>query len=381
MKGKGLLSGVATVLAIIFILVLGALGYDFGGLLPVSDAEISPVATLPVLPTPNRTPLPTPTAIPSWYDIYFTAPTCPPEAAQTGGVDEIIADDIRAATERVDIASFELNSPPIVDALFELEKRGLPVRVVTDSDYASDSGINPLRRNGISVVEDNRTDFMHDKFIIIDNLSVWTGSMNFMPNDVYCNNNNTVRLVSAELADNYRAEMDEMFIQRAFGPRSPNNTPRNSLEIAGVPVENYFGPEQKIAPIIVAKIQSAQEEILFMAFSFTQEDVGEAMLTQAEAGVTVRGVFETVGSDTSYSYYGDMRNAGLENVTVRQDGNPRIMHHKVIIIDRRITIFGSYNFSASANDSNDENVVIVNDPDFAGYYIEEFEHVWNEAKP
>ena len=71
----------------------------------------------------------------------------------------------------------------------------------------------------------------------------------------------------------------------------------------------------------------------------------------------------------------------MTNVGVRQDGNSRIMHHKVLIIDGAITIFGSYNFSNSANDSNDENVVIVLDPTFAAYFTEEFESVWAEALP
>lgn len=55
------------------------------------------------------------------------------------------------------------------------------------------------------------------------------------------------------------------------------------------------------------------------------------------------------------------------------------MHHKVFILDREIVIFGSFNFSNNAADNNDENIVIVHDPDFASFYIEEFELVWEEA--
>jgi phosphatidylserine/phosphatidylglycerophosphate/cardiolipin synthase-like enzyme len=56
------------------------------------------------------------------------------------------------------------------------------------------------------------------------------------------------------------------------------------------------------------------------------------------------------------------------------------MHHKVIVVDGEIVIFGSFNFSASANDSNDENLLIVYDPVFAGAFLEEFEKVWAQAK-
>ncbi|MCL4265567.1 MAG: hypothetical protein KJ069_20305 [Anaerolineae bacterium] len=315
-----------------------------------------------------------------WYEIYFTNPTCPDEEERTGGLDEIIAADMLAAELQVDMAAFDFDAPPMVDALIELEERGVVVRVVTDTDNVDLSSINRLRRNGISVVEDKRSALMHNKFIIIDGRYTWLGSMNFTTNGAYCNNNNLVRIDSPQLAANYRAEMSEMYDDREFGPSSPAATPYENLTIGGVRVENYFASETKVAPIIGRLVEQAQSDIKFLAFSFTHEDIGEPMIERALEGVDVRGVFETTGSQTEFSYYGDMLSERLPNLQVRQDGNPRIMHHKVIIIDGRTTIFGSFNFSGNANDSNDENVLIVHDPTFASYFLAEFEAVWNEAK-
>ncbi|MCB8985353.1 MAG: hypothetical protein H6659_16095 [Ardenticatenaceae bacterium] len=315
----------------------------------------------------------------NWYEIYFTNPICPPENERTGGIDETIAADILAAQTQVDVAAFELNSEPIVNALIDLEKRGIPVRVVTDTDNADQTSINRLRRNGISVVEDKRSGLMHDKFVVIDGRILYTGSLNYTTNGVYCNNNNLVRIDSSRLAANYSAEMDEMYIDRRFGPDSPDNTPHEQLTIGGVQIENYFGSEKEIAPIIARAVARAQNEILFLAFSFTEDQIGEAMLGRADAGVPLRGVFETVGAESGFSYFPKMDTAVSPNVQVRLDGNPRVMHHKVIIIDRQTVIFGSFNFSASANDRNDENILIVHDPTFANYFVEEFETVWQEA--
>ncbi|MCP4358954.1 MAG: hypothetical protein GY796_13120 [Chloroflexi bacterium] len=315
-----------------------------------------------------------------WYEIYFTDPTCPDEDQRRGGLDETIAADLRQAELQVDIAAFDLDAEPIVDALIELEERGVTVRVVTDEDNAELSSINRLRRNGISVVEDGRSALMHNKFIVIDGRYTWMGSLNYTANGVYCNNNNLVRIDSSQLANNYLTEMQEMYDGREFGPRSPENTPNEQLTIGGVRVENYFGPEKELVPNIGALVENAQNEIKFMAFSFTHEDVGEAMIERAEAGVNVQGVFETTGSNTEYSYFGDMTDVGLPNLQVRQDGNSRIMHHKVIIIDGATTLLGSFNFSGNANDSNDENILIVHDPEFANYFLEEFDTVWNEAQ-
>ncbi len=316
---------------------------------------------------------------PDWYEIYFTAPTCPPEEDRLSGLDETIAADISQAQKQVDIAAFDLDAEPIVNALIDLEKRGVTVRIVTDEDNADLSSIRRLRRNGTSVVEDKRTALMHNKFIVIDGQYTWMGSLNFTSNGVYCNNNNLVRINSSRVAANYTVEMDEMYEDRLFGPDSPQNTPNEKMTINGIPVENYFGPEREMSLNIARAVASAQEEILFMAFSFTDDQIGEAMLGRADAGVTVRGVFETTGSDTIYSYYPHMAAAGMDNVTVRTDGNPYIMHHKVIIIDRETVIFGSFNFSDSANRRNDENIFIVHDPTFASFFVDEFETVWAEA--
>ena len=383
MKNRSLGFGGA-VIVLLIMLVAAYFGVDILGLLPGDTPQPK------VEPLPGSTPLPTlepvreaesepsdPTA--AWYEIYFTNPTCPPEEERSGGLDEYIAADLAQAETQVDIAAFDLDAEPIVNALITLEGRGVKVRVVTDEDNAELSSIRRLRRNGISVIEDKRRALMHNKFIVVDGRFLWVGSMNFTTNGVYCNNNNIVRFDAPELAANYTTEMDEMYEQQLFGPDSPNNTPHEQLVIHGVQVENYFSPEKEVAPIIARAVARAQQEILILAFTFTDDQIGEAILGRADAGIPVRGVFETAGADIEFSYYTIMKDAGIANVEVRKDGNSRVMHHKVIIIDRETVIFGSFNFSDSANRRNDENIIIVHDPTFTSFFVEEFGFVWDEA--
>ena len=106
-----------------------------------------------------------------------------------------------------------------------------------------------------------------------------------------------------------------------------------------------------------------------MAFSFTNDLIGKAMIARAKAGVSVAGVFEKTGSETQYSEFGPMRKAKLD---VLQDGNPYVMHHKVIIIDGRTVIFGSFNFTNNADKDNDENLLIIDDPVLARAFEAEF---------
>lgn len=114
-----------------------------------------------------------------------------------------------------------------------------------------------------------------------------------------------------------------------------------------------------------------------MAFSFTHDGIGKAMMARANRGVKLEGIFETRGSETKYS---ELPGFFCEGISVRQDGNPRTFHHKVIVLDEKTVITGSFNFSENANKSNDENVVIVQNPQIAALYLQEFDRRWQEGK-
>jgi phosphatidylserine/phosphatidylglycerophosphate/cardiolipin synthase-like enzyme len=72
-----------------------------------------------------------------------------------------------------------------------------------------------------------------------------------------------------------------------------------------------------------------------------------------------------------------LKNAGLD---VRLDGNPRLMHHKLIIIDGKVVVTGSYNFSYNAEQNNDENTLIIHNQELAGEYLAEFQRIYSQAQ-
>ncbi|MBI5652745.1 MAG: phospholipase [Chloroflexi bacterium] len=318
----------------------------------------------------------------AWYQLYFTTPKYPDrDADHRGGLPDHLSAFINTATQSVDMAIYQLDLDNVTQALLVAKQRGATVRVVTGTDILDDPKENPsfkqLQKAGITVIAGNPNAIMHNKFVVVDRAAVWTGSWNFTENDAYRYNNNGIAIQSAELARNYTATFEKMFNDKKFGgPRKPGGTtPR--LTIDGIAVENYFAPEDKVADKIVARLKKATGTIEFMAFSFTDDDMGDALLERAQAGVKVRGVFENTGSETRFSEMTRLKNAGLDVV---QDGNPYLMHHKVFIIDGKTVIFGSFNFSANANESNDENVLIVDDPSLAQQFQAEFARVYAQAK-
>ena len=314
-----------------------------------------------------------------WYDLYFTTPRYPDKPGyHHGGLDTQLVAFINSAQKTIDMADYDFDLENVANALAKAAARGVRVRMVTDTDTLTNDdpkvqkAFDILKQAKIPIVDDQRGPIMHNKFMVVDGAAVWTGSWNFTDGDTYRLNNNAIKIVSRDLAQNYTTEFEKMFVQRKFGPNKPAGVPHPILTIGGVHVENYFAAEDKVAGHIVDHLKQAQQSIHFLAFSFTHDAIGSAMLARAKAGVSVAGVFETTGSETQYSEYGRMRKAKLD---VLQDGNPYVMHHKVIIIDGRTVIFGSFNFTSNADKDNDENLLIVDDPALAKAFEAEFQRV------
>jgi phosphatidylserine/phosphatidylglycerophosphate/cardiolipin synthase-like enzyme len=167
-----------------------------------------------------------------------------------------------------------------------------------------------------------------------------------------------------------------MFELKEFGPASPSDTPYPLITIAGTKVENYFAPEDDVAEKIIAQLKRAEESIFFLIFVFTDEEIAEVVMAKAKEGVLVRGVFEKRGAESRYSRYPLMRRRGLD---VCADGNPYLMHHKVIIVDEETVILGSFNFTRSADELNDENILIIHDRGVAALYLEEFWRIYKQG--
>lgn len=310
--------------------------------------------------------------------VFFTTPHYPDRPTdRRGGMDERLAAAIDNAQKSVDVAAFEFNLVNVTDALIRAHQRGVRVRLVTDSDYADALGPTRLLEVQVPVVFDNVQPFMHNKFVIIDGKQVWTGSWNLTTNGTYRNNNNIVIGDSKLLAENYTVEFEEMFVDKKFGVTSPNNTPYPQIEIKGVQVENIFEAEGNATARMIQLVKEAKSSLDVMAFVFTDDDIASAIMARHRAGVPVRMVVETRNLDAAGSDVAAFRQAGID---ILPDGNPYMMHHKVIIIDQAVVITGSYNFSSNAANYNDENVLILHSAEIAGQYREEFERVYEQAK-
>jgi phosphatidylserine/phosphatidylglycerophosphate/cardiolipin synthase-like enzyme len=387
-------TALGSVLSVVILFVLGVIyaltgsGADAGN----TSGEPTPVVfstteTPPVEVPTGVTPVVdvSPTSIPAgqWWEVYFTDPLTINDPNQwQNSIEGILIEKINAATNSIHIAAFEFGLTPVAEALIAARQRGLDVRWITDDESGLEADEDPdrgqfamLQNAGIEVISDTRSALMHNKFWIFDQQTVWTGSTNVTASAIFQQNNNVLVLHSPEIAAIYEREFFEMW-DGQFGPRSPSTADHQAALVNGTVVQVYFSPEDDVLNRIIPIVEGAQSNIRFLAFSFTDYPLAQTMIDRHSAGVDVAGVYEKTGSETEGA---ELRTFWCARVPVRQDGNPRFLHDKVIVVDNRIVITGSFNFSNNATDNNDENVIIIDNPEIAALYMEEFGHVWSIA--
>jgi phosphatidylserine/phosphatidylglycerophosphate/cardiolipin synthase-like enzyme len=319
-----------------------------------------------------------------WLELYFIDPTSPFAQREVGSVDDLVSASIIAAKQSVDVALRELSLESITKALITVTRRGVPVRVVTDTDSLTGrSNFQALIDAGILVVDDQQPGIMNDKFIVVDHSQVWTGSVDYNVSGVFREYNTVVRISSPEIAADYTKEFDEMFVNNQFGRLVVPETPYSSVTLQGTQVDVLFSPDDLVVDRLSMLLGEAQQSIYFLAYSFGSNDLGNIIREKAAQGVAVGGVLESdqVSSEQANPNQVEelrlFRQAGLD---LRLDGNAEIMNHKIMIIDGRIVVMGSYDFTNRAETENDENVLIIYNEKIAQKFMEEFQRVQSRAQ-
>ena len=309
------------------------------------------------------------------FSVYFTAPA---NDDFRDGPDRLLADSLDEARYQIDAALYDLNLWTIRNALIRAYQRGVIVRIVVEDDSRDRPEIQELISAGIPVISDQAEGLMHNKFIVIDRTEVWTGSMNMTLNGAYRHLNNLVRIRSVLVAENYTAEFEEMYLEGFFGEIILENTPHPVITIDSIQMETYFSPDDSTAERIIELILEAERSIDFMFYAFTSDPIADALIFQADQGIIIRGVVDAYQESSGLgSEYGRLRDHNLE---VLLDGHLDKMHHKVIILDERIVVTGSYNLTRSAETKNDENTLVIHSEQVAEIYLREFEWIFSEGK-
>ncbi|ELU6797532.1 phospholipase D family protein [Salmonella enterica] len=144
-------------------------------------------------------------------------------------------------------------------------------------------------------------------------------------------------------------------------------------------IEAGFSPEGTAQQLVLKTIETAQQEIRLMGYSFTSPEVVRALISAKRRGVDVKVVLDEKGNrgKASVAAMNLLVNAGIP---VRTVSKFKILHDKVIVADGRHTEVGSFNYSRAADKSNSENVLVVwDDPVVAQKYMNHWTSRWAQG--
>lgn len=119
------------------------------------------------------------------------------------------------------------------------------------------------------------------------------------------------------------------------------------------------------AALIAAEIEASSSSLLVQAYNFTETRIVAAILEAHRRGVRVTVLVDKISMHQRGEGVSALRDAGI---AVFVDAKPRIAHNKVMIVDDATVLTGSFNFSASAQCCNAENLLIVRSPKLAAAY-------------
>jgi phosphatidylserine/phosphatidylglycerophosphate/cardiolipin synthase-like enzyme len=341
-----------------------------------------------------------------------------------GGPDDlekVIVDFIGEATSSLDIAVQEIDSEPIAQAILDARWRGVRVRIVLEQDYlceerlpadddedrpiaepgesfeealrkwqwATNGGLAKNRRIASALLQSNvdvKADFnpkiFHQKFILRDNRPVPTkkgekpkqrlqallsGSTNFTDTDCHTNLNHIFVFHDDNICDAYQREFDEIK-QGNFGRGALGSIPR-AYNLNGVPVKVLFAPDDVPEQEVIKQVLKAEKEIEFAIFTFAgSSGIDDALLMTANAGREIVGALDPTQAKASWAApraapaWLDHENISLHLPTTKQMPGFRKLHHKLMTIDHHTVVAGSFNYTAPANEYNDENLFVIGSP-------------------
>jgi len=306
------------------------------------------------------------------------------------------------AERTVDLALLTLNDTRLGYALAQTARRGVRVRLFTEREHRDDTLTTLLagfsgqtsgrprvsaaearerarrlsehceRLEEVEICYDDRPGLMHDKFAVLDAREVWTGSTNWSYTGLHRNDNDLILLGGAAAARLYHDAFS------ALWRRKPRPPPPATLDLAGGgTLAVYFSPGNGEAALdrIVAEIDGARKEVWLAAFVLTHPRVVDALNAAARRGVAVRVLLERRNLTDS------QEEALIPQVPYRADANPAAMHLKTLVVDGRTLVTGSFNFTRSAVTRNDENLLVLTQPELARRYKEKVWQAWRRAAP
>jgi phosphatidylserine/phosphatidylglycerophosphate/cardiolipin synthase-like enzyme len=325
---------------------------------------------------------------------------------------------IRAATQSLDFAIYDMRlSDPLKAtlsaALRERAQAGVQIRFCYDADKPLRpnvaGGQDPAPPSGTGACVQSLgypfrriagMKLMHNKFVLRDGQSVWTGSANITDDAFTLMENNIVEVDSAPLASYYAEEFDELWTKENFDNTGKIRTSPVPVTFAGQPGEArvMFSPGRghQIDHEIARRVHSARHRVRICSLLINSGTLISQLDRLLRRGrVAVDGIYDRTQMEEVYGQWQEVpsnrwkisalkqiilraRLVGKDSTPYTPTGHHDFMHNKVLVIDDTV-ITGSYNFSRSA-EFNAENILFIESAPLAEKYSVYIDHLITKYK-
>lgn len=135
----------------------------------------------------------------------------------------------------------------------------------------------------------------------------------------------------------------------------------------------HFSPGDDCRRKLLDLCVSARASLDISVFTISDDRLSRAIIAAHQRGVKVRVITD---NDKALDEGSDIDSLIVEGIEVRMDASPNHMHHKFAVIDQRVLVNGSFNWTRSATDYNQENILVTDEPGLVMAYLREFESLW-----
>ena len=300
-----------------------------------------------------------------------------------------IVEAINRTGKTLDVALYNLQIDDTVSALIRAKARGVKVRVLFDDAHvfpAAGPQIQAVINSGIETrVMDGRggSGAMHCKYALFDGTLLETGSANWSGFAETFSYENIMFTADQDIVAGYGKNFEWMWLQArstakpdspAAKPTPPPADPTPDVSFNGVMLPDYaFSPHGGIEAAIVKAIDAARSEADVAMFTFTSRNIMEALKRASARGVKVK-LLLFIGQKFPFLQEAKSSRMDLRLKTGRLEKGQ--MHNKFAVLDGRLLINGSYNWTATAENSNTENTIFTTAPEYVVPYKAEFDKLF-----
>ncbi len=141
------------------------------------------------------------------------------------------------------------------------------------------------------------------------------------------------------------------------------------------PSSAFFSPGTACRDAIIHQLNIANSDLRICVFTISDDLITDAIIKAKKRGINILILTD---NDKLYDLGSDINRLAGEGIEIKVDNTSNHMHHKFMLVDDRILVNGSYNWTRSAAKFNQENIIVTADRTLMNMFQKEFDKLWKE---